>query len=70
MHDILNEAYAMLPEVNIPKNPVRVLWRLWEKHGGKWAICRCTIGHDIVNCYIHVTQEINISRMLCTVDEL
>lgn len=35
MHDILNEAYAMLPEVNIPKNPVRVLWRLWEKHGGK-----------------------------------
>lgn len=37
MHDILNEEFAMLPEINIHKYPVRVLWLLctWEKHGDK-----------------------------------
>lgn len=34
-NDILNEEFAMLPEINIHKYPVRVLWLLWEKHGDK-----------------------------------
>lgn len=54
MYDILNEVYVMFFEVNIFKNLVRVLWCLWEKYGGKWVICWCIIGYDIVNCYIYV----------------